>query len=177
MTYEDLVLGLELGVLSIVPFMLAIVVWLFWRFTKRHHVWLDYPLKSGRVIRKKYLPKNGMIETPWGIVKLPAGGTNETFKGRPMFRGTEGFPYTLVYRRERFLLEVEDKDKDGKVTKKNEWQEVVNPLPAAPDGLRISTHLKNHLFREMYEQHGAITLLLIIVAALGVLTLLAVVIK
>lgn len=180
MAFEDVILGLELGILSVLPVVLAILAWLFYRFSKRHHIWADIQLPE-RAVRPKVLPKDGMLMTRWGAWKI-VNGTATMFKNRPMYRCAFNYPYTLAYDRQRLLVEIETekKDKDGKVTKQKaqEWQDVVNPaFPIAPDNNRIATHLKTHLFNEIYQSKAGITLLLLVVAFLVVVSILIQVVK
>ncbi len=178
MAFEDVLLGLELGILSVIPLFMALLGWLFYRWSKRHHVWADIEL-ADRIVRPKVLPKGGMLMTKYGSWKIDAPA--KPFKNRSLYRCVSGYPYTVAWDRQKLLveIEVEKKDKDGKVStvKKQEWQTVVNPLPSGPSEGRISTHLKDHHFADAYSGKAGLTFLMLIIAFLVVVSILIQVVK
>lgn len=191
MSESDLLLGLELGLLSITPFILAFIVLIWWRWINRHKVWVDIDLLD-RAVRPKVLPKSGVLITKWGSWKI-INGTGKPFRNRMMYRCASGYPYTLTWDRQNLLVELEEKkpilaadgkpelDAKGKprfeIVKHSEYQTVVNPLPAGPSEGRISTHLKDHHFADVYANRAGITILLIFLLILAVIGILIQVVK
>lgn len=173
-TYDEvLFLGIEYGLLAIVPIVLAVLGWLFWRHHWRRGVFADVQLNSGPDFRKQYLPKKGMIVTKkFGAYVATREGQSGTFKGKPMYRYAEGYPYPIIYKHDRIPIEI---SKDGKTV--TEYQEIVKPLPLAPSAYRLSAYEKDRTHAQVYGGGGRLEIMLLIIAALAVFILIAVIAK
>lgn len=183
-TYDEvLFLGIEYGLIAVLPIVLIVIVILLNRHHERFHVWADITLKSGHIRRKKYRPQQGMIITKkWGSYKVSSESIAGMFKGRPLFRFFEDYPYGIVYTHDKIpIMGVKTiKGEDGKEKKIEgvvDYQTVVKPMPVAPSSSLISAMLKDRSIEQAYGRNTTIEFLLIAIAVLVVIGLIATIAK
>lgn len=169
-TYDDILLyGIELGALAVVPVILGFFVWVFWRHHWRRGVFADIQLRSGPDFRKQYLPRKGMIVTKkYGAYVAAQEGQSGTFKGKPLYRYLESYPYPMVYTHDTIIVNVDGKD---------QRQDIVKTIPLAPSSYRLSAYEKDRTHAQVYGGAARLELMLLVIAALVVFVLIAVVAK
>ncbi len=175
-TYEDvLFLGIEYGVLALTPIVLILLVFFAERYHRRRWVFLDVQTIAGPSFRKQFPPKKGVVMTKKsGTFAVPSEGQSGTFKGKPLFRVKEGYPYPIVYTHDRIPVEL---TKDGKTSTQTVYQEIVKPMPIAPSSFRLSAYERDRTHSQVYSGNPRAEMLLIAIAVLVVIVLIATVAK
>lgn len=173
-TYDEvLLLGIEYGALALTPMVLILLAFFVERQRKRRWVFLDIQTIAGPSFRKQYPPKKGVVITKKsGTFAVPSEGQSGTFKGKPLFRVKEGYPYPIVYTHDRIPVVLE---KDGKEV--TVYQEIVKPMPIAPSSFRLSAYERDRTHSQVYSGNPRAEMLLIAIAVLVVIVLIATVAK
>lgn len=183
-TYDEvLTLGIEYGLIPFIGLLSLFVYTVISRHRKRQWVYADIQLRSGPSFRKQYPPKKGMILTKkYGGYVAAQQGQGGTFRGKPLFRYLEGNPYPIVYTMDRIPAEIETVTEDPKThekkkEKKTVYQEIVKSENLSPSAYRISAYERDRTHAQVYGGAARLEILLIVLVAIGVITLLAVVVK
>lgn len=183
-TYDEvLFLGIEYGALALTPMLLILLTFFIERWRKRRWVFLDVQTIAGPSFRKQYPPKKGVVMTKKsGTFAVPSEGQSGTFKGKPLFRVKEGYPYPIVYTHDRVPIWETKKIKkpDGTEAMENVvsgYQEIVKPMPIAPSSFRISAYERDRTHSQVYSGNPRAEMLLIAIAVLVVIVLIATVAK
>ncbi len=172
-TYEDVFFaGVEWTLLLLLPIALTVLGWLAVRRHRRNWVWVDIEMKSGRVVRKLVKPpEEGFLQTKkWGTY-IAEGDAMRIYKGRPLFRYAEDVLFPIAYQRSTQVMTLEQDMKVGDKEHKKGDQiiaKIANPLMVTPSSPRISAHLRDQTFFQVYGKSGTMELLLILIAVLVV---------
>lgn len=174
-TYDEvLFLGVEIGILALLPIIAGFLAWLGFRRHRKDWVYADIQLRSGPAKRPCCKPQNGWIRTKkWGSYPVPPDGMSGIWKGKPLFRFAEGVPRPIRY--DRDILRATITGPDGKP--KEVFQEIVRADSIAPSSYRISNYIRDHTHAQVYGAGGKLELIAMITLILLVIVLLAVVVK